>query len=184
MCPWCTLSGRRPWRLLLKDKNVCCNFYSQCLTSHPFFYSPYFVTRGMLMHHEPLCLYTLTQHSVLDFMELTIACLDREGGLWLLGAWISQGLHVDKLTQISLHALLNPEWSTKGLQWGLWPSVTEHVLAKWIGRYECFSQNAQNISQRGYKSIIQWLNCDLPKLLPFADDIFVFFCLDHPQHAN
>lgn len=46
-----------------------------------FFYSPYFVTRGMLMHHEPLCLYTLTQHSVLDFMELTIACLDREGGL-------------------------------------------------------------------------------------------------------
>lgn len=123
MCSWCTLSGRSPWRLLLKDKNVCCNFYSQCLTSHPFFFPPYFVSRRILMHHEPLCLYTLTQHSVLDFMELTIVCLDREGGLWLLGpesvkvcTWINW--HKYHYTR---YWILND--LLRGLQWGLWPSA-------------------------------------------------------------
>lgn len=128
-------------------------------------------TRGTLVHHEPLCLYTLTQHFC--------------SGLHGADVWIGRLGYDCQLTQISLHALLAPEWSTKGAAMRVATISTEHVLAKWIGRYRRFSQNAQKIGQRGHKSITQWLNCDLPKLLPFADDIFVF--LSRPpttRHAN
>lgn len=167
MCPWSTvrcLDGVRGgycWR----TRMFVAIFYSQCLTSHQR------DQRDTGASSTPLSVYS---DPAFLFWTSWSWRLDREGGLWLLGPE-----SVEACTWMSWHKyhytrywLLND--LLKGAAMRVATISTEHVLAKWIGRYRRFSQNAQNISQRGYKSIIQWLSCDLPKLPPFADDIFVF----------